>query len=316
MTSNLKGIYNDILINSQGKVLWESNWHSNLIVYNCNLLLAALMKRQHSIQGILYLAVGEGEDDWDSTQPGPLLEDRMLAGEIFRQALDENQIVFLDNKNNPSQLPTNLIEVTTELKGKDFVSDSYQSLREFGLFGGDATEAPNSGFMINYIIHPRIDMTPDLTVIRRIRLAFLESFVRQERRLTGLGAALPVISIEGIGEEFEKDLAQDGIRTIADLVQIDPWRSVGDIPQVKLREFQEKARIVTQLQIGLVPYSSLTDRSIKYILMERPESILEATAAPGITLDVIRNLQDQLSILLIAIDDAQLKRITLGELIN
>ncbi len=315
MTQLIKGFYSDVLIDPQGQVQWSSSWRSNLIVRNCNLLLAALMKRHQGMQGILCLAIGEGKDDWDSSHPLPLLTDSQLTSELARQALTMDQITYLDNASRPTESPTNHLEITVDLRGEEIVTNGSQSLREFGLFGGNATEEANSGFMINHVIHPRIDLTSGLTLTRKLRLTFTAGTILQEE-LVGFGADLPVISIDGVGDEYASDFSEQGINTLSDLLEIDPLVPVVDIPQVKLREFRAKARMVTHLYVTLAPFVPLADRSISNILIERPENLAEAIDSANVTTEMATRFQEELAVLQIALDNVQLQRITLGDLIN
>ncbi|HUX76173.1 MAG TPA: hypothetical protein VMY40_05990 [Anaerolineae bacterium] len=187
MTQLIKGCYHDVLTDSQGRVQWEDGWRPNLIVQPCSVLLAALMKGHPALQGILYWAVGRGEKDWDALCPSPRPDDTHLAAEIARQALTPEQIVYLDDADQESDVPTNCLEITAEFKGEDLVSNGFQSLREFGLFGGDATGAPDSGFMIDYVIHPRIDLSPGDTLERKLRLTFASGAVQPEEKVAGSG---------------------------------------------------------------------------------------------------------------------------------
>lgn len=173
--TQITGTFYDILADSQGQALWESGWRSNIIVHNGDRLLAALMKGHAGLQGILYLAVGEGEEEWDSKLPPPDVSASQLSSEVLRLALGPDQIVYLENQKVPTTEITDCLEITADIKGEDLTPHGFQSLREFGLFGGDATDKPNSGFMIDYVIHPRIDLTPDATLTRRIRLSFRNS---------------------------------------------------------------------------------------------------------------------------------------------
>ena len=169
MTSGLKGYYRDVVTDVTGRVRSNTGWRLNLIVKNCDRLLAAMMKRHDGMQGILYLAVGEGEEGWDLAQPTPIPSTSKLTKELLRQPIEADQIVYLDSQ---IQEPTNHLEITAEFHGAGLVTNGFRSLREFGLFGGNANEAPDSGFMINYVIHPRIDLNPDATLTRRVRLNF------------------------------------------------------------------------------------------------------------------------------------------------
>lgn len=311
MNIKIKGCYYDVIADSHGRL--HSGWRSNLIVRNCNLLLAALMKNEINMQGILYLAIGEGKDDWDSSRPVPLLTTSKLAKEVARMEITENQVVYLDNLNKPVETISNRLEITIKFRGEDFISNVFQTVREFGLFGGDATGEPNSGFMINYVIHPRIDLTSDLTFTRKLRLAFSMGAV-QEERLMGIGANLPVISIDGIGDEYANELGKNGIYSLGDLAEIDPFSPVGTIPQARLKDFRAKARMVSRLGVNPAPFIQLTERSISSLLRKRPEIL--ATDAQGLTSEIIKQLQEELSVLHIALDDAHLQQITLGDLIT
>ncbi len=110
----VKGRYQDILTDSQGRVRWNSGWRSNLIVHDCSVLLAALLKRHRRLRGILYWAVGEGKKEWDALCPSPRLSDSHLAVEIRRQAPD--QILYLDDVGKPSRTPTSCLEVTADVQ--------------------------------------------------------------------------------------------------------------------------------------------------------------------------------------------------------
>jgi hypothetical protein len=197
-------------------------------------------------------------------------------------------------------------------KGEDLVSNGFQSLREFGLFGGNATEAPDSGFMIDYVIHPRIDLSPGDTLERRVRLTFASGAVQLEEKVGGFGAALPVSSIDGVGEAYASGLSDNGIRSLGDLVGIDPRRRIGNIPAIKLREFQAKARLVMRLRVSPASLEPFADQSVSQFLGESPEDLVR----PGVTLESGQRLQETLMDLQIALGNAQLRQITLGDLLS
>ena len=306
----IKGYYHDILTDSQGRVQWDSGWRSNRIVHSCSLLLAALMKGHEGMQGILCWAIGEGEKDWDALCPSPRPTDTHLVTEVARQKLKPKQIVYLDHASKRSDTPTTCLEVKAEFAGKDLVSNGFQSLREFGLFGGDATNKPNSGYMIDYVIHPRIDLAVGDTLSRNLRLTFATDAIWQEEARAGFGAALPVNSIDGVGDAYASALREHGVHSLGDLARLDPLRPIGNIPPARLREFQAKARLVMSLQVSQASIESLADHSVSRFLLERPESL----ARPGVTLERVSRLQGTLASLQIALDDAQLENITLKDL--
>lgn len=309
MIQFIRGRYRDVLTDSQGRVRWDSGWRPNLVVHQCNLLLAALMKRHRGVRGILYWAVGEGESDWDALCHSPRPDDTRLVAEIARQALTPDQIVYLDDALAPTETPTSRLEITAEFSGDDVSAP--QSLREFGLFGGDATAAADSGFMVNHVIHPRIDLSPGDTLSRSLRLMFASGAVQMER-LTGFGAALPVSSVDGVGDVYVSILGGHGIHSLGDLAKVDPSRPVGDIPPVKLREFRAKARLVMCLQVSRASLEPFADCSVSRFLGESPQGLMQ----PGVTLNMVQRLQEALANLQIALDDVQLQRIMLGDLIN
>jgi hypothetical protein len=250
MSQLIKGRYHDTLTSSQSHARWDSGWRSNLIVHQCNRLLATLMKGRRGIRGILFWAIGEGAKDWDGLCPSPHPADTQLHKEIVRQRLKASQIVYLDDAGIPSGTPTNCLEITAAFKGKDLVSNGFQPLREFGLFGGNATEETDSGFMIDYVIHPRIDLAPGNTLERKLRLTFAAGAAQQDEVLTEFGADLPVSSIDGVGSVYSSTLNAHGIHSLGDLAAIAPQHSIGGIPPGRLREFRAKARLAMRLQVS------------------------------------------------------------------
>jgi hypothetical protein len=111
--------------------------------------------------------------------------------------------------------------VTFPLNGESLVESGFQSLREFALFGGNADATPNSGFMIDQVTHPRIDMAPGMTLNRGLRLTFgYEAPLAIEAGNLSGPASLPVMSIDGIGERYSEELGSRGVTTLADLATL------------------------------------------------------------------------------------------------
>ena len=77
-----------------------------------------------------------------------------LADEVTREAVGSKDVVFLDADGEETPVSSPRLKVRAAFEAQERV----RTLRECGLFGGDATEAPGSGFMIDYVIHPRIDL--------------------------------------------------------------------------------------------------------------------------------------------------------------
>lgn len=315
ITQAIKGAYCDVLTDPQGRRHWESGWRSNLVVNQCNLLLSMLMKRHAGMEGILFCAIGEGEEAWDTNRPIPLLPDTQLTSEVYRKPISADQMVYLDEDGLPTDVPTNLLDISVEFRGAAIVSNGTQPLREFGLFGGDATDHTNSGYLINRVTHGRYDLTPLLTLNRKIHLTFTGGAILQEE-LTGFGATLPVRSIDGVGDVFAGDLNAREVQTVGDLIEIDPLTPVGSIPLVKLREFRAKARLVLSLKATLAPFVPLAEFSISHILVRKPDELADIIESPDITSKMVARLQEELAVLQIALDDIQLKDIPLGNLMN
>jgi hypothetical protein len=317
----IKGFYRDVIFSRSKQPQWDSGWKSNIIVHDCNLLLAMLMKGQEGINGILYWAVGKGEENWDHKSLAPLANTSQLTAEVSRKAVAPQDIVFLDESGEPSDEPTPCIEVTSAFSGEDFANDDSKILREFGLFGGNATDQPDSGVMIDYVIHPPIDMTGGITLTRKLRLMFALGDVFHTvpeqipgPDLSGFGANLPVIDIAGVGKKFSKILNDQGIHKLSDLIAIDPLMPAGSIPMARLRQLYGKARMVMKLNINLEPFAVFSGFSISRLLLGRPEELANAFADAGITSEDVLNLQKDLTILQVALDESYLKKITLGDL--
>jgi len=141
----------------------------NIIVDNCSVLIACLFKKLPTHSGILYWALGSGSDSWpDDNPPDPLASDNVLLNETFRKEVGYSDIIFLDGDNEESLTPTRKIQVTSTF----LYNEANGKLREFGLFGGDATEIKDSGLMINRKTHPIIVKTTGLQLERILRITF------------------------------------------------------------------------------------------------------------------------------------------------
>ena len=310
----LQGYYCDRLCDSQSRMIWESGWRANRIVEGCNELLAALMKREPGISGILYWAVGEGAVAWDNLMPSPSADDRELSAEVARKAMSAADIVFLDEHNQVVEGPTPRIQITAAFTREELGGGASRFLREFGLFGGNATNAANSGWMIDYVIHPRIEISEGMTLTRSLHLAFGVGGAGIEDAVGGFGGTLPVNSIDGVGHRFASVLNAAGVRTLNDLIAVNPLQPIRPIPGVKLREFRAKARMALGLRADLTPFVPLSEWSISRFLQEDPEVIF--AEVPGVMTSQVIELQERLAVLQVALDDAALREISLGTLMQ
>jgi hypothetical protein len=312
----LQGYYCDRLCDSQNSPIWDGGWRANRVVESCNGLLAALMKGEPGFSGILYWAVGEGAAAWDNLIPSPNAGDRQLSNEIARKALTAEEIIFLDEDNETVEGPTARLQIGATFTRKELGGQGLQMLREFGLFGGDATEAANSGWMIDYVIHPRIQLSAGMTLTRNLHLTFGIGGRGTGETVGGFGGALPVNSIDGVGRRFSSILNAAGISTLNDLIAVDPLQGIASIPGVKLREFRAKARMALGLRADLLPFASLSERSISNLLQADPELLTAEIGAPGVTARHVIQMQEALEVLQVALDDTALQEISLGTLLS
>lgn len=169
----IKGVYRDILIESDKHLIYDSGWVSNTIVNTCRVLLAGFIKNEPS-DGIQHLAVGQGSADWDSGgAPAPDPATTIALEDEYDPPIAEANldIVYLDDNDLEVATPTSRLQITAMLEpgypAPTAPLISYP-LREFGLFGHfDGAE-----YMINNVRHPVIHKDASATLIRVIRLYF------------------------------------------------------------------------------------------------------------------------------------------------
>ena len=175
MTSGkvIEGIYRDRLIASDGQVVFDSDWKSNVIVLRCRVLLAGFMRNEATAKGIQSLKVGQGDPAWDNLvqlpKPDPNVLDKLVDNAPFAIPLAKLKLDYLNPQTDDlSVTPTNRIQVTAVLgPGEPAGADPFP-LREFGLFG----QMNGTDFMIDYVRHPLIEKDALLTLERKLRLAF------------------------------------------------------------------------------------------------------------------------------------------------
>ena len=141
----------------------------NTVVDDCSRLIASLMKGQAGHKGITYWAVGSGAGTWDNANPPePTVGDTRLFNETFRKAINASDITFLDSSNNPTTSVTNKLQISVTFAEEEANGE----LREFGLYGGNATSNKDSGVMINRKTHGLIYKTSGMRLERTIRIVF------------------------------------------------------------------------------------------------------------------------------------------------
>jgi hypothetical protein len=147
----------------------EFEWGYNQIQNTCAVLLASLLKGEAGYNYMNYFGVGSGDVSWDTTPPTKSYDQTTLENEYFRKSVLTTDIVYLDPLTDlVSGTPTSKIEVTVTLAA----GEATGTLREFGLFGGTATATLDSGEMVNWISHARIDKDSALQIQRKVRIEF------------------------------------------------------------------------------------------------------------------------------------------------
>jgi len=165
-----KGEYQDEIWELQPdgseKLIEQTPWESNMVLIGLSTLISMLLLGEGGISGLQFHGIGHGDASWDITVPDPGYTDTTLYDEYYRKQPDSIQ--YVDDMGAPVVGPTNCILITTTF---DF-GEGTGSVREQGLFGGDATVALDSGYMINAIRHKEIYKGATQKLIRRIRYTF------------------------------------------------------------------------------------------------------------------------------------------------
>ncbi len=307
----LEGRYRDRLVDGRNEPE-DRGWRSNLIVKSCDTLLAALMKGQFEDGGRLYLAIGEGEEGWDSQPPSPLPDTTTLYREVLRSELRPHHIFYLDDELNKTAKPTHRLEFHITFLGRDVVANSCRRLREFGLFGGDATHRADSGYMIDYVVHPRIDLTADARLDRRVHLIFDNPLRPDWRQLPEhpVGERLAA-DVEGVGARYAPRLAAVGVTTIRALATLDVAGAQIDIPGMRLVELRAKARLALRAAAGVVHVEALGELTLEQLLSPSIAEILRRT---GASREAVERLREQAGALQVALRNPVLRRLTVGQL--
>jgi hypothetical protein len=174
---NIIGRYQDTLIDKNGNVK-KHEIKNNQVQLSALKLISSLFKNQANTIGIQYIALGSGDTTWDllpNNKPNPMpTSNTTLTNEVFRKAIPTSDIVFVDptgafGQGAISQSPTTRLRITTQIEA----NEANVSLREFSLFGGNATNVEDTGFMINWVAHPLIEKTDDVVLNRMIELDFV-----------------------------------------------------------------------------------------------------------------------------------------------
>lgn len=174
----LRGRWKDDYNFADGRILL-GKWSPNQIQDLAATVLAGMARRAHEdasfvgFNGITYLAIGSGLVGWDVTPPMLDVTDTTLTTEYFRKAVGIPDLNFVD-----PTLPSGSPPIGTASRKFSVVvtllpAEANGAMREFGLFGGQATGALDSGLIFNNVAHALINKDVSLTITRTIEIEIL-----------------------------------------------------------------------------------------------------------------------------------------------
>lgn len=172
----LRGMYRDVLRDTQGRVICDRGWHSNAIVTDCRRLLAGFMLGENTTLGIQGIRLGAGNPAWDQppgTPPSTPAQTQLVDPNPHFVPSNDLQLNYLiPDTDSETANPTNRLQIFASL-GPNVppwpdANHPSSTLREFGLVGQLAGEE----ILINYVTHPAIPKDPASTLERTIWLVF------------------------------------------------------------------------------------------------------------------------------------------------
>lgn len=165
-----KGEFRDIIRYSDGRVEVKE-WDKNTVTFGMGKLIGILFKDPTLMNGIRYWAIGSGEESWDlQVPPKPLISDQKLVNEFARKAVTPDNISFIDKDGNATTDFSNVIQIDLTF-GETEANGVW---KEFGIYGGNATEMKDSGIMINHKTHPVIVKDDTMTIQRQMKFTFID----------------------------------------------------------------------------------------------------------------------------------------------
>jgi hypothetical protein len=304
----LAGEYRDTIRRGRAPPL-ALPWRSNRIVSTAWPLVAALLRGER-MAGIAFCAVGDGAASWDDRAPDDAPDATHLAHETARVPIATADIGYVDAVGGAASTPTHRLSMAVTVTA----TTSSMRLREFALFGGEATAALNSGRMINYVIHPRIDLAVGDVLTRTIRMSFRPT--GRTAVSTDLGA-VPVHwlatksaeMIDGVGAKVLSALRKLQVTTIGDLARLAPGAKSTVITPARAVELRGKARLALRIAADVAPAPPLAALSLNDIVTADPAALPSSVPPTR-----IETLQEQLALLQLSLDAQFLAQTTLGQL--
>lgn len=153
-----QGEYEGYFTNARtGEVTPEIADH-NLIVLDFSKLVCALLKIQPGYTGLQYWAIGSGESSWDDlTTADRAAKSNTGLHQLYNEVARTSIVMdFITADNVVTSSLTNRLEIRAT-----FGLSISGSIREFGIFGGNATSAKNTGKMIDHKAHAVVSFNVD-----------------------------------------------------------------------------------------------------------------------------------------------------------
>jgi len=149
-----------------GKFEWDFNQIQNTFAT----LLTCWLREEAGYNRIGYMGIGSGLIGWDTSPPAQPYSQTALTTEYARMTIAQVDLVFIDPATDlpTGGTPSSKIEITVNMGA----GDANGTMREFGLFGGTATAALDSGEMVNWVVHNKIIKSPAISIQRKVRIEF------------------------------------------------------------------------------------------------------------------------------------------------
>jgi hypothetical protein len=303
----MKGEYRDTL-RAAGPAVGRP-WRPNTIVDSAWTLLAGLLKGDGSVRASLFLAVGEGVEAWDTGDVKAEPTAVRLHAERARYRVGESDVRFIDGANRVTPEPTSrlMIEVGLAVPAGGWV------LREFGLFGS-ASSTPDTGYLVNYVVHPVLRLRAGQRLTRRLRFSFRPG--GQGPRPDWLQLAhhplggWPIDTLDGVGKVIGTALGRAGLTTIKALAQAGFHESVAGLSATRWCELRARARLALRCVAELAVPEPLLGHTLLDLTRRRATDLAAEAAVP---LDAVERLQEQTALLQLALDARTLKQLTLAQ---